>query len=372
MHIYRSSLLFLFSFFTSTTFAQQDISSCLERTFKTGDEKTLDSFAVLLAKELPRKDFYFLGEAHTYLANNDLQFALIKALHPYGVYNIVNELPHATCFLFNQYLETGDDSLLNTIKPAATYNILKKVRLFNLSQPLEKQIRYYGIDYYDARYDYDNYYRSLQTIWAVTPGKTFFLDSTIFHYLQKDRFTNEDIVQLNKILSAALLTDSTIYRKHFGRYYDDLLLMSGNMIGYRANRDADIYKSFQMLYRILSVSGETKPKFLSFYGAGHAGNLGARYFNKKNSPIYNQVNYIGIQYVHCLGGWDTASYRDEDIYAISKPGRAALKRFAENKPWQVALATNLECLQFKNNARLSALVIFNNYGTRKMNSWKFD
>lgn len=370
MRIYQSILAFIFPFFTNTIFAQQDISSCLERTFKTGNEKALDSLAVLLARELPKKDFYFLGEAHTYLANNDLQFALIKALHPYGVYNIANELPHATCFLFNQYLETGDDSLLNVIKPAATYNILKKVRQFNLSQPLEKQIRYYGIDYYDA--DYDNYYRSLQTIWTATAGKTVFLDSVISRYLQKNKFTREDIVQLNKILSVTLQTDSAIYRKHFGRYYDDLLLMSGNMIGYRANRDADIYKSFQVLYRILSPPGKTKPKFLSFYGAGHIGNLGARYLDKKSSPVYNQVNYIGIQYVHCLGGWNTAAYRNDGIYTMRKQSQVVLKKFSDNKPWNVAFATNLECLQFKNKARMAALVIFNNYGTRKMNSWKFD
>jgi hypothetical protein len=152
-------LLLLTTISYNVALGQNSFTNCADKSITTGNEAELDSLTNLLINKLKKKDFYLIGEAHTFLANNDFQFSLIKALHKFNVFNIANELPHSTCFIFNQYLETGNDSLLTLLKPSATYNLLRRVRDFNQNQPLDKKIQYYGIDYIGAENDYNNYQR---------------------------------------------------------------------------------------------------------------------------------------------------------------------------------------------------------------------
>ncbi|MBP7555308.1 MAG: hypothetical protein KA821_03555 [Chitinophagaceae bacterium] len=365
-------LALLISFFSNTALAQSSIASCLSDKLTTGSADELQTLTDQLISRLPQKDFYLIGEAHTYLANNDFQFALIKSLHEKGIYNIANELPHATCFLFNEYLQTGNDSILTWLMPKASYTVLKKVREFNLNQPAARQVRYYGIDYLDADYDFTNTYYTLQWIRRQIPSKNLPLDTLIDGCLQKGKLLLQDIAALHSQLEAQLKDQEVIYRNHFGRYYDDLMLMSGNMIGNRTNRDQLIFKSFQTLYTILEKKQSDKPRFLAFYGMGHLGNLGDILIRNVESPVKASVNKIGIQYVNCLGGWRESRLRDDGLYQLKKKDLAELIRYSKSQPWKTAFLTDLSCVSFKSGRSMDAIFIFNSYGDRKMTSWKFD
>lgn len=365
-------LALLISLSCTTAFAQAGTADCISGKLTTGTAEELQTLTDQLISRLPQKDFYLIGEAHTYLANNDFQFALIKSLHEKGIYNIANELPHATCFLFNEYLQTGNDSILTWLMPKASYAVLKKVREFNLTQPASRQVRYYGIDYLSFDYDFNNVYYTLNWIRRQIPSKKLPLDTLIDGCLQKGRLLQPDIAALNKQLDAQLRGQETVYRAHFGRYYDDLLLMSGNMIGNRTNRDPLIFTSFQTLYSILEKKQSGKPRFLAFYGMGHLGNLGDILNKNAQSPVKASVNKIGIQYVNCLGGWHDAHLRDDGLYQLKKKDLAELISYSKSQPWKTAFLTDLTCLSFKGDKSLDAIFIFNSYGDRKMTSWKFD
>lgn len=365
-------LALLISLGCTTAFAQAGTADCISGKLTTGTAEELQTLTDQLISRLPQKDFYLIGEAHTYLANNDFQFALIKSLHEKGIYNIANELPHATCFLFNEYLQTGNDSILTWLMPKASYAVLKKVREFNLTQPAARQVRYYGIDYLDSDYDFNNTYHTLQWIRRQIPTGNLPLDTLIDGCLRKGQLLQQDIAILHTQLEAQLKSQEVIYRNHFGRYYDDLLLMSGNMIGNRTNRDQLIFKSFQTLYSILEKKQSDKPRFLAFYGIGHLENLGDFLIRDAGSPVKASVNKIGIQYVNCLGGWREPQLRDDGLYQLKKKDLAELIRYSKSQSWKTAFLTDLSCLSFKTGRSMDAIFIFNSYGDRKMTSWKFD
>ena len=365
-------LLLIIIIIPNVAIGQTNFAICAEKSITTGKEGELDSLTNLLIKEIEAKDFYLIGEAHTFLANNDFQFSLIKTLHNRRVYNIANELPHSTCFIFNQYLETGNDSLLTLLKPGATYNLLKKVRQFNQTQQAAEKIKYYGIDYIDAKYDYSNYRMSLKIIREKIPSKNLPLDIFLDKYVQKEKFLYRDIVELNDTLFLKLQSDSTIYKKHFGIYFDDLLLMSSNMVGNKTNRDLDIFKSFSLLYEQLYRKQNSRPKFIAFYGMGHLDNFGNILLMNNKSPVKNSVCKIPIQYINCLGGWTTATYRNDGLYQISKNNLKSLIDYCKQSKWSIGFFTNTECFNFRSKSKIDAVMIFNNYGDRKMNSWKFD
>ncbi|MFT3676900.1 MAG: hypothetical protein QM781_13485 [Chitinophagaceae bacterium] len=372
MHLIKTVLAVLTSLALTPAFAQSGTAGCLSEKLTTGSADQLQTLTDQLINRLPQKDFYLIGEAHTFLANNDFQFSLIKALHEKGVYNVANELPHSTCFLYNEYLETGNDSILTWLAPKASYAVLKKVREFNLTQPADRQVRYYGINYLDADYDFSNTYHTLSWIRRQIASRNLPLDTLIDGYLRKERLLQPDIAVLNTQLDKQLRDQEAVYRAHFGRYYDDLLLMSGNIIGNRTNRDPLVFKSFLTLYSILEKKYPHKPRFLAFYGMGHLGNLGDMLNINARSPVKASVNKIGIQYVNCLGGWHEARRRDDGLYQLKKKDLAELIKYSKSQSWKAAFLTDLSCLAFKNDRSVDAIFVFNSYGERKMTSWKFD
>ena len=356
----------------SQSAGQLTTADCLKDNLTTASPDQLNKLTDKLRDFLPGKSFYIIGESHTFLANNDLQFALLKTLHQQGVYNVANELPHATCFLFNQYLETGDETILSGLRPEATYSLLKKVREFNLSFPKDQQIRYYGIDYADPKYNFYDLSASLQTIRKYVVPASLPLDTLIDHYRLKEVITLNDAKTLLAQLNDKLQTEEKQYRSHFGTYYDDLLLMSSNILGNRTNRDKSIFACFSLLYKLLQTKQKAPPKFLAFYGIGHLENLGTILQENDGSPVKGSVAKIGIQYINCWAGWTTPSQQTTGLYKGDKKAIAQLVSYCAAQPWHAALLNGNDCLNFKRGSSLDAVFIFNRYGDRKMNSWKFD
>jgi|GEM_PF-5606940 len=367
-------LLSLFGLHNITIAQTTDFTTCLSTQFQSREDNNLDSLCQQLVAQLPDKHCYMIGEAHTFIANSDLQWSLLRALQQRGVYNAISELPQATCFLFNHYLETGDESLLQQLKPEATYQLLQKVRAFNSTLPHDQQIRYYGIDYLDHRYDFSNYQLSLKIILQSTTGTAIPLDAALRNFAQQDSVDTKTVKAFNEILEKALKQDSTQAKAHYGRYYYDLRLMASNMIGYRAHRDERIYKSFLILSDNLVQLNRNNPRFLAFYGVGHMTNLGNKLANRSASPLFNNVCKVGLKYFNCIGGWynHPPIAKDEGIFSIVPKQQEVLKTYCQSQPWTVAFMTPVNCLRFRYHDEFDAVIFFNAYGTRRMNSWKFD
>lgn len=352
--------------------SQPNDRDCFRQHIRFREDNNLDTLSRDMLAAVGDRDFYMIGEAHTFLANNDLQWSLIRILYQQGVYNVVNELPHATCFLFNCFLRSGDTTILRQLKPMAQYGLFEKVRSLNVLNTGRPQIRYYGIDYLDPRYDFSNYQLSLKIIMERLPVDAFYLDTLLAAFTAKQVLTADEVKRFNVQLSAALVRDETAAIHHYGEYFKDLQLMASNMVGYRSNRDERIYKSFLLLHRQLLESGEKRPRYLAFYGVGHLGNLGNKLQYREGSPVYGSMARIGIKYFNCIGGWQEPKVMDEGVFSISPGQLPVLKEYCMNASRTVGVIAPVSCLRLRYREKLDAMIIFNAYGDRSMRSWKFD
>lgn len=105
----------------------------------------------LLDSVVPNYDIFIAGENHTYMnSNSQLWGKSIKYLYEHaGVRNVMIEYGHASGWLINQYLQTGDTILYKIIRKyvfkdyAESYRDLME---FNRDLPADQKIRLVGID----------------------------------------------------------------------------------------------------------------------------------------------------------------------------------------------------------------------------------
>jgi len=107
----------------------------------------------VLDSVVPNFSFFFLGEEHWKTINTELQLAFLVYLHQHaGVRNMIIERGYSVSFLINQYLETGDERILNKamtnlkVCPEDQINMFKRIYEFNKGILPEDQIRVTGID----------------------------------------------------------------------------------------------------------------------------------------------------------------------------------------------------------------------------------
>jgi len=139
-------------FVASAAVGQTGLTSYLEKNRQAVDLANFD--AKLL--DFHDKQIILLGENHGIAINEDLDFALLKHLHrEAGVRVYLGEYGYAAGFALNQYLETGNEEILDaTMKefkgsPAWTKErraFYAKVQQWNASLPAADRIHFAGID----------------------------------------------------------------------------------------------------------------------------------------------------------------------------------------------------------------------------------
>lgn len=369
-------LLFLVFHFCNNLLGQDDKYPCLSQHLHMGTE--LDVLTHTLIDSIPSGDFYMIGETHNYFANNELLLSLMKSLQPKGVYNIVNELPHATCFLFNEYLATGNDSLLALIQPQATYNVLKAIRAMNETQEVGKKIKFYGIDYMDTPDTY-NLITALKIILRRAGNDNNHLRQELSNYITKGKLNGNDILRFDTLVFKNLTGDSAAYYKaYFQNDYKDLLLMSQNFVGFKGRTDNHIYKGFQTMYHLFFEEDKKQtPKFLAFYGSFHLRKFGNKLQSEEDSPVKGKLIRIGLQYYDCYGEfpWNEEKLSTNGIsFTYKKKYFEWIKeKLYQQQGMQIGILPNGNCLpSLSGNPSLDGLIFFKQYGSRRMHSWKFD
>jgi hypothetical protein len=136
----------------SVAVGQTGLTSYLEKNRQAVDLANFD--AKLL--DFHDKQIIFLDENHGIALNDDLDFALLKYLHrEAGVRVYLGEYGYAAGFALNQYMETGDEKILDYImkeskgSPGWTKErraFYANVRQWNASLPAADRIRFVGID----------------------------------------------------------------------------------------------------------------------------------------------------------------------------------------------------------------------------------
>jgi hypothetical protein len=102
------------------------------------------------------KSIIFLGESHGIAINEDIDLALLKYLHrEAGVRVYLCEFGYAAGFALNQYLQTGDEQILDYVMKASKGSVgwtrerrefYVKFRQWNQTLPAADRVRFVGVD----------------------------------------------------------------------------------------------------------------------------------------------------------------------------------------------------------------------------------
>jgi len=149
--------------------------------------------------------FFFKGESHEFpVENANSLFVLVKHLHTNNnVRYLVMECGPDQAFLANQYLETGNDSLLEASRLYLGKGLWQKLYVFNSQLPAREKIEVLG-------FDFNRYVYSSKAIKYMFPDNTYFPGND----------------QLNAVLQEITDWDTVAWdmgrQKDFSKYMDNL------------------------------------------------------------------------------------------------------------------------------------------------------
>lgn len=256
-------------------------------------------------------NFYMISQIHNSKIDIPLEKEFLFSLHSKGVYYDISEYPHSAFFLINEYLKSGDTSILKLVSTKAPFNFVKDVYLFNQKQTIDKQIKFFGIDYELYNSDRGKHYKN--ALQFINNHRKAAIANTAFENLfnQLDSIDEKDIkalTSLHKLLQTVLYKNEDKIQEIFSNYCDDILLILTAPTEYKSipRRDKWQFQRFKTVYDIVMRTNKS-PKFLASFGAAHVkasntNNITHKLQTFDESPVKGKVVIIGTQYFNGGGG----------------------------------------------------------------------
>lgn len=254
-----------------------------------------------VVNQLENHCFYFIGQLHCNQANNLIEQEIFFALHQKkGVqYNII-EFSHSAAFLINEYLKTGQDTILKAINSIAPFSFVKSIKNYNEGLQEGRKIKFFGLDF-EGRFEgrltkYAIKLIAKEIYLAKTDSLSFLLEE-IIHVDPSEM--KKQLEKLRNFLSK----NQQQYREQLKDYFIDLFLISSAQYEFTPKRDDAMVKNFNLLYKELLLVNKN-PKFFGSFGIGHINpsnrkGIAMRLKEDENSPVRKNVTIIGVQYLNC-------------------------------------------------------------------------
>ncbi|MDB5200219.1 MAG: hypothetical protein JWO92_2182 [Chitinophagaceae bacterium] len=263
-------------------------------------------FAKQIVATLPEEKFYFLGQLHNNEANTILEKEFLFSLNKqFGVSYDIIEYSHSLAVIFNEYLLTGQDSLLSFITPKANFKFIKSVKQFNDSVDENRKIKFYGVDF-EGRNSGKFTKKAISLILKYSLDK----DNPLYYLLKTCE--QSDSIMLHSNLNEVkkyLEKNITLSKKILGDKYLDILLITNVQYGMSLSkvRDKSMYANIKYLYNELSTKYSSKPKFFASFGIAHINPRNSKGIanilnSDEESPFKNGIVTLGVQYLNCYFG----------------------------------------------------------------------
>jgi hypothetical protein len=265
------------------------------------------------------------AEVHEVSVNTDYFFHLFEYLSKGGYRNIILEAPYSTGFFCNEYLATGNDSLLNIFcRTEEAMCLWKKMYALNNTLPEGEKINVLAIDFeLDAANRKDIFVSAVQYI-VRNCEKKYGKEAPpsiagpvaqlpLARSIGELRSLKNQLAAVINDLDAQLFLDSS-------QLVFELLVTRNDKFG--AGRDKTMYNNFLQLYDLLPKEAK-KAKFYAQFGWGHVrktndGCLGMLFQTEENSPLRNHTFFIGTQYINCYSSLpDNNHYKNENSGVIN-------------------------------------------------------
>lgn len=352
-------IFFLSPFFS---FGQDSsLTNCINSNASFFQDTALHQNIISNIEDLKDGNFYMISQIHNSKIDIPLEKEFLFALHSKGVYYDISEYPHSAFFLINEYLKSGDTSILKLVSPKAPFTFIKDVYLFNQKQIKEKQIKFFGIDYELYNTERGSCYKN--SLMFIYNHRKTAITNTIFENLfyQLDNIDEKDIkalTSLHKLLQTAFCKNEDQIKDIFSNFSDDIFLILSAPTTYKSipKRDKWLFQRFKTVYNIV-LRSNNNPKFIASFGAAHAKASNSKNITHKlqtfnESPVKEKVVIIGTQYFNGGGGIKEAkNYTSAgiiDFMATGKTIKSISTIFADKKE-NVALLKQdkLHCLDNK-------------------------
>lgn len=251
--------------------------------------------------KLEKSQFYFVGQGHNNKANIIIEQELLFALNQkFGVRYDILEYAHSAAVIINQYLKTGDRSLLNSINASANFSFIRAVKKYNDTTTSEQKIKFYGLDFEDR-----NQGKYVKKAFEIIKQETDLPQNNVLTSLINDltNSTYQNLAEQLQNIKYHLAENETEARRLLGAHYLDALLISNAQFFNAANRDKAMLANFKSLYNELDRN-ELRPSFFASFGYVHLNpknrrGLALKLMKSSKSPVRNNVCLIGIQYFNC-------------------------------------------------------------------------
>lgn len=362
------------------------LTNCLKSNASFFQDSALHQNIVANIENLKEGSFYMISQIHNSKIDIPLEKELLFSLHSKGVYYDISEYPHSAFFLINEYLKSGDTSILKLVSPKAPFTFIKDVYLFNQRQVTEKQIKFFGIDYELYNLDRGKPYKN--SLLFIYKHRKAAIVNTVFEnlFIQLSNIDEKDIkglTSLHNLLQTTLYKNEDKIEEIFSTYSDDILLILSAPTKYKSipKRDKWLFQRFKTVYEIV-LRSNNNPKFIASFGAAHVNasnknNITYKLRTFNESPVKEKVVIIGTQYFNGGGGISEAqNYTSAGIFdfTATKTTLKSISSIFEDKKETVALLKQdkLTCLDNKveNIAVLNWLFLINKQEWVKYWKWE--
>lgn len=256
--------------FSRQSFSQEQESGMIRFIMNHTMEADSNDINKVLAdtKYFPLSKFYLAAELHQSAANPLIQFALIKKLQAIaGLKYVILEMSHPAAFIFNQYLENGDSTYIQSKVSdfRHSYWLLKNLYNLNSQLPPAQRIRFLGVDV------------GSMNLYAYRYCMTYFSDlinsqnnTDPLAALLAKAGNEKSIKELEAIhvqVRDLLVKSPAHYRQLLSNDYKDLLAIAHNKFRDRGIRDDEMFANFKNICAVFSLPpSET---FFASFGASH-------------------------------------------------------------------------------------------------------
>jgi hypothetical protein len=241
------------------------------------------------------------AEVHEVSCNYQYKLSLIKALAKHGYNNILLEMPFSYGLVCNEYLKTGDDSLLYFIsrtKEAASF--WRSLYDFGKSGQIPG-LKFWGIDFEIDGGRRGEFFAEAIRILAARRQKQMPEElSSILRELDTTT-TNAGMVNIKRKLAKQV--NNPVVCSFFEDGYSSFVILVNRQHQYRPGRDENMFANFMEIHRTF-LKDKPSQKYFAQFGWGHVRKSNKKCFamlmaGKPESPVFNSSFFIGTQYINC-------------------------------------------------------------------------
>ncbi len=278
------------------------------------------------ADDLSNTDIVLTGEIHGIKSNYEMKLALIKYIKQKNNFKyLLAELPYSVTYYINNYLETGDISILDNLPVSSRYTMFPSYEDFyqwellydfNQSLPEAERILVLGIDLESdmflafslindilAKKDISN---NMENIVSLIDESISLINQSLqnkYKAVENCNIILQDI-EKNRDIYKDFLSDDLVVIENVIRNivkYKESTSKKGDFVEYNNFRDMMIYSNFEIFDNILPEG-----KYFGQFGFGHVlqdfnFNVSwfASYLNEEKSKYNNRVLSVVYNYVNC-------------------------------------------------------------------------